>query len=105
MGEGSEGGGAGTGGKTVRARIAAALAERPHTALSLSGAVGVPEREVASHLVHLARSLAHRQGRFVVEPARCVACDFTFDESKLARPSRCPQCRAERIDPPRFSIE
>ena len=89
----------------MRARIAAALAERPHTALSLSGAVGIPEREVAGHLAHLARSMAHRAGRFVVEPARCLECDFTFDESKLGRPGRCPQCRAERIDPPRFSIE
>jgi len=91
--------------KTVRDRIRAALEQGPHTALQISGAVGIPQGEVAEHLRHLERSLEHEAQTLVVLPARCVPCGFVFEGRKRhARPSRCPQCRRERIEPPRFSI-
>ncbi|MCA9706925.1 MAG: helix-turn-helix domain-containing protein, partial [Myxococcales bacterium] len=64
---------------TVRDRLLAALEQGPHTALQLSAAVGIPQGEVADHLRHLERSLAHRGGQLVVLPARCLACGFRFE--------------------------
>lgn len=90
---------------TVRDRIRAALEQGPHTSLQLSQAVGIPQGQVAGHLEHLARSLPHQGLVLVVVPACCLACGFVFEERRrMARPSRCPQCRSERIEPPRFSV-
>lgn len=90
---------------TVRDRIRTALELRPQTSLQISQAVGIPQGEVADHLEHLARSLPHQGLRLEVQPARCLACEFSFESRRrFGRPSRCPQCRSERIDPPRFSV-
>ena len=94
-------------GETRRAALHAALADGPHTARELSGLTGMPERDVVVHLEHLARSLRREGiGRLVVEPARCVACAFSFSKrDRLTRPSRCPVCKSERLEPPRFWLE
>lgn len=90
---------------TVRDRIREALELRPHTSLQLSQAVGIPQGEVAGHLEHLARSLPHQGLVLEVDPARCIACGFAFEaRRRFGRPSRCPQCKSERIEPPRFSV-
>jgi predicted Zn-ribbon and HTH transcriptional regulator len=40
-----------------------------------------------------------------VEPAQCLACEFVFKEhTRLTKPSKCPVCRSQRLDPPRFVI-
>jgi predicted Zn-ribbon and HTH transcriptional regulator len=91
---------------TIRAALREALRAGPRTARELSGAVGVPEKQVAAHLEHLARSLKASGERLRVEPARCQDCGFTFRKrDRLSRPSRCPVCRSERLDAPRFAIE
>lgn len=91
---------------TVRDRISEALKRRPHTSLQLSGEVGIAQGEVAAHLEHLARSLPHRGLCLHVEPARCLECEFVFDgRRRKKRPSRCPECRSERIEPPTFSVQ
>ncbi|MCH9688475.1 MAG: transcriptional regulator [Deltaproteobacteria bacterium] len=90
---------------TIRDRIREALELRSHTSLQISQQVGVAQGEVAGHLQHLERSLPHRGLQLVVEPARCLACGFTFGERRrFAKPSRCPECRSERIAPPQFSV-
>jgi predicted Zn-ribbon and HTH transcriptional regulator len=91
---------------TVRAALRQALRAGPRTARELSGAVGVPEKQVAAHLEHLARSLKAAGERLRVEPARCQDCGFTFRKrDRLSRPSRCPVCRSERLAAPRFALE
>jgi predicted Zn-ribbon and HTH transcriptional regulator len=93
-------------GETVREALRRALAAGPATARDLSREVGLREREVADHLEHLRRSLAHRGERLVVEPAACLACGRVFrDRTRLGRPGSCPECRSTRIDPPVFRIE
>ena len=75
------------------------------TALELSAAVGIPEREVTAHLEHLARSLKHDGYALAVTAAKCLACGFTFDDrARYTAPSACPQCRSERIAPPSFGV-
>jgi transcriptional regulator len=90
----------------VRQSLAAALREHSLTARELSQLCSIAEREVAPHLEHLARSLPRAGERLISEPARCVACDFSFAaRRRAARPSRCPECKSERIRPPAFRIE
>ena len=90
--------------KTVRRRIAEALTEAPMTALELSQALRVSEKDITDHLPHIARSLAHGK-KFDILPSRCLACGFRFkDRAKFTIPSRCPLCKSERIIPPAFSV-
>jgi predicted Zn-ribbon and HTH transcriptional regulator len=92
-------------GVTIRSALRAALLEGPLTARELSARVGIGEKEVAEHLEHLARSLRHSGERFLVEPARCLACGFVFKErTRLARPSKCPVCRSQRLKAARFHV-
>lgn len=81
------------------------LGETWRTALELSAAVGISEKMVPEHLEHLRKSSAGAGERLEVEPAMCLGCNFTFDRrERFAKPSRCPKCRSERIDAPRFRI-
>lgn len=86
--------------------MATALREHEMTAYDLSGRLSIREREVAEHLQHLSRSFARGPERLVVLPARCVKCGFVFAErERFAKPGRCPTCKSERIEPPRFAIQ
>ncbi len=90
---------------SVRAELRQLLREGPLAARELSARVGISEKEVAGHLEHLARSLRQSGERLRVEPARCLVCGFVFEErTRLSRPSKCPECRSERLGPPRFTI-
>jgi predicted Zn-ribbon and HTH transcriptional regulator len=91
--------------ETIREAIAAALREEPLSARDLSERLGIAEREVGPHLEHLGRSVRARGERLVLEPPRCLGCGFVFAErARPTKPGRCPECRATRIAPPRFSI-
>jgi predicted Zn-ribbon and HTH transcriptional regulator len=91
--------------QTVRQDLAQALRAGPATARDLSKAVGCSERDVADHLVHLARSLRARGERLVIEPARCLDCGFAYSRrERPARPSHCARCRGTRLTLPEFSI-
>jgi predicted Zn-ribbon and HTH transcriptional regulator len=75
------------------------------TARQLSTLVRISEKAIPAHLEHLRKSAAGAGERFEVEPAVCNKCDYVFeDRDKLTRPTRCPKCKGERIDPPRFRI-
>lgn len=72
-----------------------AIAEMLHDhGIALTPAEAVEEvREVA-------------QGHDVlVAPPRCRACGFEEFDKRANLPSRCPECRSERIDEPAFTIE
>lgn len=92
-------------GETERASIREALRHESLTVRALSARVGLPERAIALHLAHVARSARARGKTLQVEPARCLRCGFSFaTRSRLTTPSRCPTCRSERVDPPRFHL-
>jgi predicted Zn-ribbon and HTH transcriptional regulator len=78
-----------------------------YSARQLANFLGLPERQIEDHLVHIVRSLKRDQTRrFCLEPAACRDCDFVFrDRARLTRPSRCPRCRSESIAPPRYGIQ
>jgi predicted Zn-ribbon and HTH transcriptional regulator len=74
------------------------------SARELASRLGLREKDVADHLEHVARTLEARGARLAVEPAQCRACGFVFEHrARLTRPSRCPECKREQIEPPLFS--
>jgi predicted Zn-ribbon and HTH transcriptional regulator len=91
--------------QTLRQALYETLRHGEHDALALSAQVGLSEKQVAEHLLHLERSLRRSQERLRVVPARCVACGFVFRKrDRLTRPSACPVCGEKRIEAQRFSI-
>lgn len=92
--------------QTIRETLRVELLRGPATARELSERVGIPEKDVAGHLAHLEKSSRARGQRFVVEPASCIACGYSFAKrARLTRPGSCPACRSTRIDPPAFRLE
>ena len=90
---------------TIRSALREALRAGPLGAHELSARVGISEKDVAGHLEHLARSLRQGGERLVVDPARCLGCGFAFKErTRLSKPSRCPLCKGQRLEPAHFSI-
>ena len=80
------------------------LQESPFTARDLSRAVGIPEKEVYYHLIHIEKSL-RLPGGVIQAPARCLNCGFNFRKRhRLTSPGRCPICRSEAITPPVYYL-
>ena len=90
---------------TVRQALERALLEEALTLRELSQRVGVSEKQLGEHLEHLAKSLKSRGLRLLREPAHCLACGFLFrDRQRMTAPSRCPQCKSERVEPATFRL-
>jgi predicted Zn-ribbon and HTH transcriptional regulator len=92
--------------ETIRQSIRGVLEEFVLNAREISGRVGASEKEVIAHLRHLERSLAHQSLKLVVVAARCQSCGFVFaNRDRYGKPSKCPRCRATRVEAARFTIE
>ncbi len=98
---------------TIRERIVRLLssAEYPMSAAEIARELGLPPGEVRSvyaHLEHVAKTLNGMYGGSLVllmEPPHCRKCGYVFKSLKKPRkPSRCPKCGSEWIEPPRFII-
>ncbi|MDS0298285.1 ArsR family transcriptional regulator [Halogeometricum sp. S1BR25-6] len=91
---------------TTRQRIADALREGPQTASELSETVGVSQSSAYHHLRHVAQSVESAgDERFLVAPPECRECGFSAFDDPVNYPSRCPDCRSERIEEAVFKIE
>ncbi|MFB6097357.1 MAG: transcriptional regulator [Haloferacaceae archaeon] len=92
---------------TARQRIADALRAEPLTASQLSERVGQPTPVVYDQLEHVARSIRGADGdeQFLVAPPECRACGFDGFDDPLNYPSRCPECKSERIEEPLFTVD
>ena len=90
---------------TLRKDLLAHLSHEPRSISSLARELGLPRADVEDALRHMIRSARAAGHDVVVLPARCRACGFTFDESRLTRPSRCPACRESRIYEPQIRVE
>ena len=92
--------------QTLRQAIIKHLEEAPCTTRDLSQLVGIREKEVVPHLEHIQKSLRASKRKLIVHPAQCLSCNYVFKDRKLlSKPSACPQCRNQQIDPPVFSLE
>ncbi len=89
---------------TIRQSIIFVLKEQAATAKEISLAVGIREKEVYEHLIHISRS-HFLGGKFIHTPSTCKDCGFIFRKrDRLTPPGRCFLCRSEAITPPRFMI-
>lgn len=92
--------------ETARQSLLEELRRGRATARALGVAVGMREKEVLGHLEHIERSLTARGEKLVVVPAACLGCGYAFEDRRaFGKPSRCPRCRGERIEAPRFGVD
>ena len=91
---------------TLRQQIIDLLDKAAMTALDISRAVHISEKDVYRHLAHIQKSVAGQGRKLSFNPSTCLACGFTFtDRRRLTKPGRCPRCRESRIEHPLFRIE
>ena len=91
--------------KTIRKEIISLLEHKEMNAREISTAVGVGEKEVYTHLFHIARSIKHQRKKLIITPAKCLGCGYVFEKRKrFTRPSRCPICKSEHIQNPMYRI-
>lgn len=74
------------------------------TPQELAEALDLRERVVIEDLQHLQKSAKRRGWALEALPARCPDCGWrqALDEPKM--PSKCPRCKATRLEPPRFRV-
>ncbi len=91
--------------KTVRQELIDELSKGERNALGLSKALRRSEKEIYEHLAHIDRSLASRNMKLIVTPARCLECSYVFEgRDRFTSPGRCPRCKGEHIEDPKFRI-
>ena len=93
--------------RTPRQRIIDLITGTRLSSHQLAQMLGIPERQVEEHLIHVAKTVAGDPSRrFILEPSVCPDCGFIFrDRTKLTRPGRCPKCHGEGLTAPRYGIE
>ena len=100
--------------ETLRERIMKLLMESKHplSAKDIIYELGLnsntSEKEIYQHIQHIAKTIRRRsRGKyavFMIAP-QCRSCGYVFkDLDKPKKPSKCPKCRSQRIEPPRFKI-
>lgn len=95
--------------ETIRERLIKILLESKepltiHQLQSLAQTELKPN-ELYEELEHVRKTLKRMGYRLVIVPATCKKCGYQFtDREKLKKPSRCPRCKSERIEPPRFYV-
>lgn len=80
------------------------LLDNPLSVSQVARLVGETARDIEADLLHLLKSLKHTEYTVIIEPARCRKCGFEFDVSKLAKPSKCPECKTTWILEPRVAL-
>ena len=74
-------------------------------ARELSRELGIKEKEVCEHLIHISRSLDAQGRRINIRPGECLKCGYVFkDRKRFTRPGRCPKCRKSHLTSPSFKI-
>ena len=90
---------------TLRKQLMDVLSREPRSVSRLSREIGLSRAEVEDALRHMIRSARAAGHRVVIVSARCKACGFEFGDDKLAKPGKCPVCKASRIFEAQISIE
>ena len=62
------------------------------------------ERLVYEELKHVAKTVKRSGKTLYVQPAYCKKCGFVFKQNLFKKPSRCPRCKSQWIEPPRYLI-
>ena len=66
------------------------------------------KNEIYDHLSHIAKTVRQKSKgleALLMIPPVCKSCGYVFkDLEKPKRPSKCPKCKSERIEKPKFKI-
>lgn len=90
-----------------RQQLVALIERRPMGFEELRYVLGMTVRDLDEALAHVDRSLRRENRRLEVTPAVCSSCGFRFTGREARHfhpPSRCPRCKGERIEDPRFGV-
>ncbi|NPA85137.1 MAG: transcriptional regulator [Crenarchaeota archaeon] len=93
--------------ETTRERMMKLLSEAstPLSARDIALELGLDsERAVYEELKHVAKSIRRSGKRLYIQPAYCRKCGYVFKDAQIKRPSKCPRCKSQWIEPPRFII-
>jgi hypothetical protein len=91
---------------TIRQQIIDLLSNHEMDAREISREVGIREKEVYEHLVHIAKSLAAKGKALLIQPSRCLSCGYVFaDRKRFTRPGRCPRCKKTHLQSPAYYIQ
>ena len=65
---------------------------------------GKGSRKVILEDLRIIAGIVKREGKvLLIQPAQCKKCGFVF-KPEIKIPGRCPKCRSEWIEEPRFKI-
>ena len=90
--------------RVFRKELIPLLLDSPMSVLQIARLVREDPRGIETDLLHLLKSLKHTEYTATIDPARCRKCGFEFDGGKLAKPSKCPECRSTWILEPRIGL-
>ena len=62
------------------------------------------EKIIYDELKHVAKSVKRMGLTLYIQPAYCKKCGYVFKDAKIKKPSKCPKCKSQWIEPPRFII-
>jgi len=93
---------------TRRQRIIKLLEERDYSPSELAVALELrgrgAKKTVLEDLKAIQKTLKREGKVLLIRPSECRKCGFVF-RPEINIPSRCPKCRSEWIEEPRFKIE
>jgi hypothetical protein len=91
---------------SIRKQIIELLEKKECDARMISQQLGIREKVVYDHIPHIIQTVSAMGKTFSLTAAQCIACGYQFrDRKRVSKPGRCPACRKERIESPRFKIE
>jgi predicted Zn-ribbon and HTH transcriptional regulator len=88
-----------------RKDLIALLSAQPRAVSSIAREMGARRGDVEKDLRHAIRSARAAGHSVTIVPAQCRTCGFTFGEDRLAKPSRCPQCKGSRLLEAQIAID
>ena len=90
--------------RTTRERIVSFLREEAAEAGQLANEFEITTESALSHVEHIAKSLDGTDEQLLAAPPECLACGFDDFDNLINRPSRCPECKNERVSEPAFTV-
>ena len=93
---------------TRRQKIIKLLEERDYSVSELALMLemrGRGSKKIILEDLKVIANIVKREGKvLLIQPARCRKCGFVF-KAEIKSPGKCPKCRSEWIEEPRFKIE
>jgi len=91
---------------SIRKQIIELLEKEECDVRMISQQLGIREKEAYDHIPHIIRTISAMGKTFTLTAAQCIVCGYQFrDRKRVSKPGRCPACKKERIESPRFKIE